>query len=242
MNTARIARLVVKHARDAFASDEAIAARVARPELHGAARPRRARLASHDAFLRTSREPRRAASSAAAGGRRGARFDLRRAMRRSRARRGMILCHMGKPQRAGRARRAGGGLPALARPDRRRDRPARTDRRRRRRVVRRPDAGRRPRLSHQRRRASGSFGRCLGRTSEVVEVPLPHWRGPGDVFHLMSVISPVDRDLAVVYPPLMPVPFLEWLLAPRHRARRGAGRGIRLDGRERAGDCAARLS
>ena len=28
-------------------------------------------------------------------------------------------------------------------------------------------------------------------------VPLPHWRGPGDVFHLMSIISPVDRDLAV---------------------------------------------
>jgi N-dimethylarginine dimethylaminohydrolase len=46
---------------------------------------------------------------------------------------------------------------------------------------------------------------------ELVEVPLPHWRGPGDVFHLMSIISPVDRDLAVIYPPLMPVPFLEWL-------------------------------
>ena len=48
---------------------------------------------------------------------------------------------------------------------------------------------------------------------EFLEVPLPHWRGPGDVFHLMSIISPVDEDLAVVYPPLMPVPFLEWLSA-----------------------------
>ena len=47
---------------------------------------------------------------------------------------------------------------------------------------------------------------------EVIEVPLPHWRGPGDVFHLMSIISPVDRDLAVVYSPLMPVPFRERLL------------------------------
>jgi N-dimethylarginine dimethylaminohydrolase len=43
-------------------------------------------------------------------------------------------------------------------------------------------------------------------------VPLPHWRGAGDVFHLMSIVSPVDRDLAVVYSPLMPVPFRERLL------------------------------
>jgi N-dimethylarginine dimethylaminohydrolase len=42
---------------------------------------------------------------------------------------------------------------------------------------------------------------------ELVEVALPHWRGPGDVFHLMSIISPVDRYLAVVYSPLMPVSF-----------------------------------
>jgi N-dimethylarginine dimethylaminohydrolase len=48
---------------------------------------------------------------------------------------------------------------------------------------------------------------------ELITVPLPHWRGSGDVFHLMSIISPVDRDLAVVYSPLMPVPFRERLLA-----------------------------
>ena len=36
---------------------------------------------------------------------------------------------------------------------------------------------------------------------------------PDDVFHLMSILSPVDRDLAVVYSPLMPVPFRELLLA-----------------------------
>jgi len=47
---------------------------------------------------------------------------------------------------------------------------------------------------------------------EVITVPLPHWRGPSDVFHLMSIISPVDTDLAVVYSPLMPVPFRERLL------------------------------
>lgn len=47
---------------------------------------------------------------------------------------------------------------------------------------------------------------------ELIVVPLPHHRGPGDVFHLMSILSPVDRDLAVVYSPLMPVPFRERLL------------------------------
>ena len=48
--------------------------------------------------------------------------------------------------------------------------------------------------------------------ADVVEVPLPHWRGEQDVMHLMSLISTVDRDKAVVYSPLLPVPFREWLL------------------------------
>lgn len=51
----------------------------------------------------------------------------------------------------------------------------------------------------------------VGDGVEVVEVSLPHWRGAGDVMHLMSLISPVDKDLAVVYSPLLPVPFREWL-------------------------------
>lgn len=52
----------------------------------------------------------------------------------------------------------------------------------------------------------------VGEFVDVVEVPLPHWRGPSDVMHLMSLISPVDRDLAVVYSRLLPVPFRAWLL------------------------------
>jgi N-dimethylarginine dimethylaminohydrolase len=48
---------------------------------------------------------------------------------------------------------------------------------------------------------------------EVVVTPLPHYRGPSDVFHLMSVLSPIDHDLALVYSPLMTVPFRELLLA-----------------------------
>jgi len=47
---------------------------------------------------------------------------------------------------------------------------------------------------------------------ELIVVPLPHWRGRGDVMHLMSLVSPVDVDLAVVYSPLLPVPFRELLL------------------------------
>lgn len=45
----------------------------------------------------------------------------------------------------------------------------------------------------------------------VVVAPLPHYKGKSDVFHLMSILSPIDRDLAVVYSPLMPIPFREYL-------------------------------
>ena len=41
---------------------------------------------------------------------------------------------------------------------------------------------------------------------------MPHYKGPSDVFHLMSVFSPVDKNLAVVYSPLMPVAFRNGLL------------------------------
>ncbi|HUU47119.1 MAG TPA: arginine deiminase family protein [Acidobacteriota bacterium] len=51
-----------------------------------------------------------------------------------------------------------------------------------------------------------------GLVDEIITVPLPHWRGPGDVMHLMSLISPIDCDLAVVYSPLLPVPFREELI------------------------------
>lgn len=47
---------------------------------------------------------------------------------------------------------------------------------------------------------------------EVIVAQLPHHKGPSDVFHLMSILSPVDKDLAVVYSPLMPVAFRDELL------------------------------
>lgn len=55
--------------------------------------------------------------------------------------------------------------------------------------------------------------KLLSEFAEVVEVHLPHFRGPSDVFHLMSTFSPVDKDLAVVYSPLMTVPFRELLVS-----------------------------
>jgi N-dimethylarginine dimethylaminohydrolase len=48
---------------------------------------------------------------------------------------------------------------------------------------------------------------------EVITVQLPHYKGPSDVFHLMSILSPVDKDLAVVYSPLMPIAFRNLLIA-----------------------------
>ncbi|RLB23313.1 MAG: hypothetical protein DRG76_04530 [Deltaproteobacteria bacterium] len=60
------------------------------------------------------------------------------------------------------------------------------------------------------RQLRGLLGACI---EEFIVVDLPHWRGPGDVFHLMSIISPIDHNLALVYSPLMPVRFRERLLS-----------------------------
>ncbi len=62
---------------------------------------------------------------------------------------------------------------------------------------------------------------CIGRTlrtnaegarqlaafvgGDVRVFDVPYWRGPGELIHLLSVISPVADDLAVVYLPLLPV-------------------------------------
>jgi len=46
---------------------------------------------------------------------------------------------------------------------------------------------------------------------EIVVVPLPDVEVPGFVLHLMSFFSPVDRDLALIYPPFMPDSFRDRL-------------------------------
>jgi len=45
----------------------------------------------------------------------------------------------------------------------------------------------------------------------VLPVALPHWRGPGECLHLMSMVSPVAPGLAVVHLPLLAVPFVQEL-------------------------------
>ena len=49
---------------------------------------------------------------------------------------------------------------------------------------------------------------------EVIAFDLPHWNGAGEVMHLMSFISPLDRDLALVYTRIAPTRLM-WLLAER---------------------------
>lgn len=46
---------------------------------------------------------------------------------------------------------------------------------------------------------------------EVIPFDLPHLNGRGEVLHLMSLLSPLAPDLAVVYLPLMPVRLVELL-------------------------------
>ena len=46
---------------------------------------------------------------------------------------------------------------------------------------------------------------------DVVAFDLPHLRGPAEVLHLLSLLSPLDDDLVVAYPPLMPARLVELL-------------------------------
>ncbi len=50
---------------------------------------------------------------------------------------------------------------------------------------------------------------------DVVRFDLPHWRGEGEVMHLLSLLSPLAEDLVVAYPPLLPTRLAQLL------ARRG---------------------
>ncbi|MDB9947224.1 arginine deiminase family protein [Gammaproteobacteria bacterium] len=53
--------------------------------------------------------------------------------------------------------------------------------------------------------------KILGNSVDLHLVPLPEPTHPDDVLHLMSIISPLDKDLALIYRPLMPVSFIQWL-------------------------------
>src|SRR5437667_6855243 len=49
----------------------------------------------------------------------------------------------------------------------------------------------------------------------VIALHLPYWNGPEEVLHLMSFISLLDDDLAVVHRRLLPVPLYELLSRQR---------------------------
>lgn len=48
---------------------------------------------------------------------------------------------------------------------------------------------------------------------ELIPVQLPYFEGPEACLHLQSLISQVDEKLAVVYRPLLPVPFYQLLVS-----------------------------
>jgi N-dimethylarginine dimethylaminohydrolase len=52
------------------------------------------------------------------------------------------------------------------------------------------------------RAGAGQLADIVGGRVEIVDVP--YWHGPGEVLHLLSVISPIADDLAVVFPELLP--------------------------------------
>jgi len=54
------------------------------------------------------------------------------------------------------------------------------------------------------------LARLMGGDVRIVDVP--YYKGPAELVHLMSVISPVADDLAVVFMPLLPAGLLEWLM------------------------------
>ena len=46
---------------------------------------------------------------------------------------------------------------------------------------------------------------------DLIRVPLPHWLGPESCLHLMSNVSPIDHNLYLIYPKLLPVKFIKYL-------------------------------
>jgi N-dimethylarginine dimethylaminohydrolase len=59
------------------------------------------------------------------------------------------------------------------------------------------------------RAGGGQLAGIVGGRVEIVD--MSYWHGPGEVLHLLSVISPVADDLTVVYPELLPAGLHELL-------------------------------
>src|SRR5215210_3550549 len=57
---------------------------------------------------------------------------------------------------------------------------------------------------------SAALEALLPRTN-VLTFDLPYLRGPGEILHLLSLLSPLDHDLAVAFVPLLPVRLVQLL-------------------------------
>jgi dimethylargininase len=68
------------------------------------------------------------------------------------------------------------------------------------------------------RAGAGQLAALVGGRVEIFD--MSYWRGPGEVLHLLSVISPVADDLAVVFLPLLPAGLLELLAELQFRTLR----------------------
>ena len=55
----------------------------------------------------------------------------------------------------------------------------------------------------------------MGGDARIFDVP--YWKGPAELIHLLSVISPVADDVAVVFLPLLPMGLYELLSDLRYR-------------------------
>lgn len=212
--TGRLTRVVMKHARDAFEGDAAIARQwqtlnfTAPPELSRA-------IDQHDRFVDLVRQAGAEVTFLPADARTGLdSIYVRDASIVSP--RGLILASMGKAQRATEPVVQGEAFATLGIPVAGR--------------IEAPgtleggdliwlDAKTVAVGEGYRTNAEGirQLRTLLGPGIDVVVAQLPHWHGAGEVLHLMSLISPVDRDLAVVYSPLMPVPFRTLLLERGYR-------------------------
>jgi N-dimethylarginine dimethylaminohydrolase len=209
---ARLTRVVLKHPRDAFVDAATIAAQWR--DLNFTAPPDLARaMAEYDRLVEAIAAsgtaidflPRDAATTLDSIYVRDASIVSPR---------GMVLCRMGKPRRAGEPAAQRAAFSSLATPIPVIGSIAGEGRIEGGDVVWLDDrtlaVGRGYRTNAEGIRQLRALA---GEAVEVIPVPLPHWRGESDVMHLMSLISPVDDDLAVVYSRLMPVPFREQLMS-----------------------------
>jgi N-dimethylarginine dimethylaminohydrolase len=60
------------------------------------------------------------------------------------------------------------------------------------------------------RAGAAQLAQVVGGRVEIFDVP--YWRGPSEVLHLLSVISPVANNLCVVFSPLLPAGLHELLV------------------------------